>query len=300
MSQSRRELLVAAAAWPLRGASKPVRYAICSETFAGASFAEACHAARRTGYEGIEIDPAQLSDNPAMLPPERRREIRDMMREAGLEHVGLHSFLRVPGGMHLTTADAAVRTRSWEYFRRLVDLAADFGNRPVMVLGSAKQRMAADGVTPQEAVSRLVDGLRGLAPTAEARGVRVLMEPLAPQLCNVVTTLARAVDIVRAVASPAVRTIFDTHNTAAEKEPPSQLIRGYLPYIEHVHLNEMDGRRPGAGNYPFSEVLRALKEVNYSNWISVEVFDFKPDGETVARQAREFLRRAEQAAGGGR
>jgi len=32
-----------------------------------------------------------------------------------------------------------------------------------------------------------------------------------------------------------------------------------------------------------------LQELNYSGWLSVEVFDFKPDGTTVARLAREYL-----------
>jgi sugar phosphate isomerase/epimerase len=52
----------------------------------------------------------------------------------------------------------------------------------------------------------------------------------------------------------------------------------------------MDGRRPGAGNYPFATLLQALQRLRYSGWLSVEVFDFKPDGETVARLSREFLR----------
>jgi hypothetical protein len=39
---------------------------------------------------------------------------------------------------------------------------------------------------------------------------------------------------------------------------------------------------PGSGGYPFAAVLRRLKEVVYRGWVSVEVFDFRPDGFTVA------------------
>jgi sugar phosphate isomerase/epimerase len=115
------------------------------------------------------------------------------------------------------------------------------------------------------------------------------MEPLAPHLCNVVNTLRETMGMVRSINSPAVQTIFDTHNTAAEQQPPEVLIRQYLPWIRHVHLNEMDGKRPGAGQFPFTAVLHTLDELNYSGWLSVEAFDFKPDGETVARLAREYL-----------
>jgi D-psicose/D-tagatose/L-ribulose 3-epimerase len=104
--------------------------------------------------------------------------------------------------------------------------------------------------------------------------VTILVEPLAPHLCNVINTLEEAMKVVRAVNSPAVATMFDTHNTAAEKEDPADLIRKYLPYIRHVDLNEMDGRRPGAADYPFEIVMRTLRQGGYRHWISVEVFDF--------------------------
>jgi len=265
------------------------RFAICSETFAGMSFAETCQAARRAGYEGIEIEPAQLSDDPAGLPPARRRELRRMMESEGLGYVGLHAFLKAPAWLHLTTPDTAVRLRTWDYFASLIELAADLGEKPLMVLGSGKQRAAVDGVTPEDAVAWLTEGLRKMAPLAEQSGVCILLEPVAPHLCNIVNTLAEAMAIVRGIGSPAVQTIFDTHNTAAEKEPLEDLIRRYFGSIRHVHLNEMDGRRPGAGRFPFERILHAFDDLNYAGWLSVEVFDFKPDGETVARLAREHL-----------
>jgi D-psicose/D-tagatose/L-ribulose 3-epimerase len=271
------------------GAPARRRFAICSETFAGMSFREACQAAQRAGYSGIEIEPAHLAADPAALTSAQRREIRRMMDDEGLAYVGLHSFLKAPPALHLTTPDLSVRQWTWDYFSRLIDLAAELGKQPIMVLGSGKQRQALNGSTPEDAVARLTEGLQRMAPAAEQADVCILIEPLAPHLCNVVHTLDEAMGIVRSVNSPAVQTIFDTHNTAGEQQQPEVLIRHYLPWIKHVHLNEMDGRRPGAGQFPFAAVLRTLDELNYSGWLSVEAFDFKPDGETVARLAREYL-----------
>jgi len=296
MRMRRRTFLLGCAAPLLAGRPNPAqnRLAICSETFTGMTFAEACKAARRTGYAGIEIEPAHLGPDPAALSAAQRLEVRRVTESEGLQYVGLHSFLKAPAGLHLTTPDGAVRRRSWDYFARLIDLAADLGDRPVMVLGSSKQRQAIEGTKPQEAVKLLTDGLRKMAPLAEKRGVCILMEPLAPQLCNVVNTLEEAAAIVRAVGSSALQTIFDSHNTAAEKMPLDALLREYFQLIQHVHLNEMDGQRPGAGNFPFALVLGTLRQLRYSGWLSVEAFDFKPDGETVARLASEFLHGLEE------
>lgn len=293
MNLDRRTLLLVCAAPVLAKARN--RFAICSETFEGMTFAQSCKAARRCGYGGIEIDPSQLGADPAALSPAERKEIRHLMEGEGLRYVGLHSFLKAPSGLHLTTPDAVVRVRSWEYFGRLIDLAADLGEKPVMVLGSSKQRAAIGETTPELAAERLTEGLAGLAPHAEKRDVTILMEPLAPHQCNVVIVLAEAMKIVRAVNSVAVQTILDTHNTAAEKMPLDQLIREYFPWIRHVHLNELDGKRPGAGTFPFAVALRTLRELGYRGWLSVEVFDFRPDGETVARLAFEYLKKRRNA-----
>jgi D-psicose/D-tagatose/L-ribulose 3-epimerase len=286
---SRRSALGALAAVPLAAAKTPTRFAICSETFVGMDFAAACRAAARIGYRAIEIEPSHLSPDPATLSSSRRTQIRKTIRDEGMDCVGLHSFLKAPAGLHLTIADAGVRKRSWDYFARLVDLAADLADKPLMILGSSKQRQAEDGVTPAEAKRRLIEGLGAVAPLAQRRGVKILMEPLAPQLCNVINSLAEAMDVVTAVANPAVATMFDCHNTAGEKKRADLLIREYYPHIRHVHLNEMDGRRPGTGNFPFGLVLRTLRELDYGGWLSVEVFDFQPDGATVASQALQFL-----------
>src|SRR5437899_791392 len=124
MKISRRALLGAAAFGRAAGAY-PFRLAICNETFQRMSLDEACSAARQTGYTGIEIAPFTLAEDPAAIPAARRREIRELMAQNGLQYVGLHSLLSAPKGLHVTTPDKAVRERSWDYVSKLIDLCAD-------------------------------------------------------------------------------------------------------------------------------------------------------------------------------
>ena len=275
--------------------SKPFRLGVCSETFQTQYFAEICRAARRTGYTGLEIAPFNLSDDPASIPADRRRECRDMMISEGVEYIGLHSLLTVPRDvLHITTHDAAHRRRSWEYFKALIDLCADLGSHGVMVLGSGKQRAASGATLVPDAVRRLREGLAEVAPHADERGVTILIEPLAPHLCNVITTLQEAVDLVEAVGHTAIRTMFDIHNTAGETLPVGELIRKHISDIGHVHINEMDGRHPTTGSYDFSAPLQAFKDLFYEGWISLEVFQFEPNGEEIARISAEYLRDMER------
>ncbi len=281
---TRREALLALAA---AVGAKQFPLAICSETFTGLRFADACSAARRIGYTGFEIDASNLGPDPSRLTVSERAQFRRNMEDAGLRFVGFHSFLKAPAGMHLTTSDSSVRAKSWDFFARLIEVCGSLGPKPLMVLGSGKQRTG-NGQAP------LIEGLARVAPIAEQHGVTILLEPLSPEFTDNVNTIAEANAIVRQIGSPALRSMLDTHNLVAEKQPHPSLVAQHLDLIRHVHLNETDGRFPGSGSYPFGSLLQALRKHRYSGWLSVEVFDFRPDGETVARKAFEHIRQIER------
>jgi len=294
---TRRELLQALTALPalplLANSGTKFRLAICNETFQGWTFAQMCRGAQRLGYTGVEIAPFTLSDDPAALPAEKRRKLRRTMASEGIAYVGLHAILTAPKGLHVTTPDTGVRQRSWEYVRKLVDLAADLGEGAIVVFGSGKQRSAIGGLSVADATAHFQEGLARVAPTAEARGVTILIEALAPHLSNVVTSLETSVEMVIQIGSPAVQTMFDTHNAVKEPQSHGALIKKYARHIRHIHINEMDGRHPGTGTYDFKGVLRVLKELSYRHWVSLEVFDFSAGPEAIARESARLVRQWE-------
>ena len=275
----------------------PQRFAICNELFQQFSLAETCEQVRALGYQGLEIAPFTLSEDPAALTREDRERIRETIASQELEFVGFHWLLATPEGLHATSPDERVRKRTWDYVHSLIDLCADLADakasgKSVIVFGSPKQRSTADGMTPREAVDIMTHGLAHAAPHAESRGVTILMEALSPDQTDVVTCLADAVAIVRQIRSAAIQTMFDTHNAKSESEPHAALLRKYAAYIHHVHVNERDGREPGMGDYDFKTLLTTLEELNYSGWVSVEAFDFTRDARQVAARAIHSLKGA--------
>jgi D-psicose/D-tagatose/L-ribulose 3-epimerase len=273
-----------------------VRYgfALCNEVFQKFPVEGGIERARALGYEGIEIAPFTLGGDPAGLSRQRRGEIRRSIEDSGMSFAGLHWLLTAPPDLHMTTRDKVLRRRTWEYVYRLIDLCADLGGG-VMVFGSPKQRSTVDGMSSREAAAVLATELGGVAPRAESLGVKLLLEALPKNQTDVVNSLAEAVAIVRQIDSPAVRTMFDVHNAVDETEPHAELIRRYFPYLAHVHVNEMDGREPGMGDYDFSRLLATLADLDYCGWISVEAFDFSRDTEEIAARALATLRTASPA-----
>ena len=268
-----------------------LRFAMCNEAFGETPFPETCRAIAAAGYTGIEIAPSTLSALPQDIDVARRRESRTIMADAGLTFVGLHWLMVSPPGLHVTTADESLRARSWDHVRMLIDLCGDLASGPsVMIFGSPKQRATTNGTSRELATQRFADGLRVLAPHAETRQVTILVEALPVNQCDVILNLAEAVAVVNSVKCPAIQTMFDTHNAVNESEAAAALIEQYFSMIRHVHVNEIDGRYPGTGSYDFATLLKTLERLDYRSWVSLEVFDFKPNPMIIARDSIHYLK----------
>jgi D-psicose/D-tagatose/L-ribulose 3-epimerase len=264
-------------------------HAICNEAFEKFHFADACRAIRKAGYEGIEIAPFTLSEDPSTIPASQRSEYKSIIESEGLRFVGLHWLMVSPKGLHVTTPDTSLRARSWQHIRSLIDLCADLGPGGVMVFGSPNQRATTGGLTREQATRHYVEGLASVAPHAAGRGVTILVEALPKGQCDVVQTLDEAASIVREINSPGVCTMFDTHNAVDEAEPHAVLLDRHYDLIRHVHVNEMDGKHCGAGPYDFKPVLSVLKRRGFPGCVSLEAFDFSPGAEKLAIDSLRYL-----------
>ena len=273
----------------------PFRHSLCNEIFhppgvaSEYTFEEACRKIREIGYAGIEVAPFTLSDEPRTIPAAERNRLREVIVNEGLEFVGLHWLMLSPKGLHVTTPDDALRERSWTHVRHLIDLCADLGDKGVMVFGSPGQRNTTGSSTVEDATKRFRDGFADVAKQAEERGVTVLVEALPRAQSNVVNTLAEAVEIVKYCGSPAIQTMFDSHNAADEIEPHGDVVRKHWQWIRHVHVNEMDGKHCGRGDYDFKSLLQVLADNQYKGWVSLEAFDFSFGAETIARESLRHL-----------
>jgi len=83
---------------------------------------------------------------------------------------------------------------------------------------------------------------------------------------------------------------------STESVPAADLVLGHGSWLAHFHANDRNSQGPGMGDLDFLPIFRALRDVDYRGWISVEVFDTSPGAEVIARRSIEFMRRVEAQA----
>ena len=271
------------------------KYAMCNESMAELNWAEQCRIVSDAGYKGIEIAAFTLVKKGVQeITPERRKEMVSVMKDAGLECVGLHWLLAPPPkGLHFTTPDAAVRRKTVAYLDTLIDFCGDLGG-PYMIFGSPKQRDTR-GISVEQAKKYFAGGLAAVADHAQQRGIEILVEPLGNRTTDVVNTLAEASQLAGQVNHPAIGIMFDFNNTVDETEPFDVLLKKHCKNIHHVHVQEMGGKHLGTGNAvnDYVKAFQVLKDMQYNRWISLEVFDFSPGGRTIATESMRTLKQIE-------
>ena len=266
-------------------------YAVCNEMFGETDFAETCAILSRNGYRGIEIAPFTIAADPGDITPTRIRELRQNMADFGLEFVGLHWLLASPEGLHIASPDEAVRRRSRDHMRRLLELAGELGGG-VLVFGSPKQRNAVK-VSTAQALSYLEQLLLDLAATARDHNSSILLEALASSDTNVVNTLDEARALIRRINQPSISGMFDFHNCGDETKPWPKLIETHFDMIRHIHLNETNGSYPGTGTSDYRPAFRKIFSMPFAHWISLEIFHVPDDPEAVVRETMSFLKKME-------
>jgi sugar phosphate isomerase/epimerase len=269
-----------------------MRYAICNETFGGWEHARVCARVAGLGYTGLEIAPFTLAERITDVPAARRQEMRRLAADHGLQLIGLHWLLAKTTGLQLTAADATVRQATADYLAALARACADLGG-DILVFGSPAQRRIPAGVGSEQAAENAADTFRRAAPAFADCGVKLCLEPLSPPEADFITTAAEALRLIERVGHPAFRLHLDVKAMSTEALPAPEVIRQFAPALYHFHANDPNLRGPGFGETDFVPILQALADVGYAGWVSVEVFDYTPDPDTIARESIRYLRECE-------
>ena len=243
------------------------------DVFASLRGIEAC------GYSGTEIclEPAPL--RPGTITQAEAAKTR---AEAGSLGLTITS-----ASFHADGEDMEARVR--QTFEA-VEVASWLGT-DVLVVNS--ERADGDAAVRERQFAEVVERMRKLCGAAEAKGIRIAVEPEPLLVIGDVNDMLR---LVEEVASPALRVNLDIgHAEVTEGDVPGT-VRRLGDLIVHTHVEDIAGRVhkhlvPGEGEIDFGKTFEAFAEVGYKGIHTVDLFGLGERAGEIARSALEALRK---------
>ncbi len=169
----------------------------------------------------------------------------------------------------------------------------------MMVVGSPKQRAIKEGVTFEQAWEWFKQAMTAAGKVGQEADFKVCIEPLYVGTGNnFIHRAEEARKMVQEIGLPNVGVILDTYSGTKEETDLPQAIRDTACCLYHYHCNDHNGLAPGLGDLDFVPYMKALLDINYQRYASIEVFDFKRDAREHAAIGLKTLKAALKAAGG--
>ena len=252
------------------------------------SLAECFGAAKRAGFDSIEINLAETGELTLTNTEADVRRLADSAREAGITLSSLSNGL---GWTYpLTANDPEVRRRGVEVLRAALRVARWLDVDTILCVPGV---VSAD-VRYDVAYERAQAALGELAPEAEAAGIFIGVENVWNKFLLSPLETARFVD---EIGSPSVGVYFDVGNILAYGYP-QHWIEILGPRIKKVHVKDFKTQigsiqafaNPLQGDVPWVEVRAALDGIGYGGFVTAEVDGYAAAPELGLRHIAESLR----------
>ena len=219
---------------------------------------------RQHGFDGVEVAlfrPSQLEAS----------AIRKAVEANKLECTVCGVF---PKEFSLVDSDPAVRQRTRSHLSDCIKATAEAGAHVI-----AGPLYAPVGYLPGRRRTAdewqwVVETYQELGPVLARHDVSVGIEPLNRFETYFLNTTADGVALCEQIGDPRVGLLWDTFHANIEEKSLGNTVRMAGPHLKHVHTCENDRGIPGTGHVDWAGVFRALREVQYDGWLTIESFGF--------------------------
>jgi D-psicose/D-tagatose/L-ribulose 3-epimerase len=223
---------------------------------------------KAAGYDGVEI-PLTFGD------VKHYEKVRRAIEDEGLECT---TTSNCSPDKNIISSDPAIRQAGLDHLKWAVDCNHALGSQIIGgPIHSAPGVFTGESATEQEK-QWAIENLKAAGDYAGQAGVTLTLEFLNRFESYLMNTVAQAKEITDAVGSEFVGIHYDTHHVHYEEYDIAKAIKNGGSSIKHVHYSESNRGNPGQGLVDWETNTKALKEIGYDGWITIEAFTTKVDG----------------------
>ena len=242
-----------------------INQSVCRWCYGRIPLDDLCAAAKSYGYKSVEL----LSENEWATA-----------KKHGLDVAIANSFGAIPVGFNRPDHHDKLVADG----ERLIPLAAAGGVSKIVVFSGNRA-----GLSDGEGIANCIAGLKRLMPTAERHQVTLCMEMLNSKVDHKdyhADHTAWAVEVVKGVASPGFRLLYDIYHMQVMEGDVIRTIRDNFAHIAHFHTGGVPGRNEidDSQELRYPRIMTAIADLGYTGYVGQE-FIPKRDPLTSLKEA---------------
>ena len=178
---------------------------------------------------------------------------------------------------NLVTTDNNSRIAAQNYVKKCVALCHELGGKTFNICLFSDKPLISDGNhrffpvdKKRKLVPSLVDPLRELAKFANDYDINLVIEPLNRYSTPICTNSEDAKYIVNQVNHENLGIMLDNFHMNIEEDSIYDTIVASSSLLKHVHVSDNNRKMPGFAHIDFDAIVRALKKIKYSKYITFE------------------------------
>ena len=273
------------------------RLAFSTNAFKKNTLDEAIDSIADIGYTGVELMADLHHAYPPVMDGDRRRDTQSHLSNRKLPVSNVNAFTLFACGdtYHPTwiESDPAKREQRIEHTLACIDLASEFGARTISLQPGGP--LIGTTMSRDSAACLFAEGINRVLPRAREKNLILAIEP-EPGLF--IENSAEYLEFKNRFfkSEPNVLMNCDIGHLFCVGDDPPDVVRRLSEHVAHVHLEDIGKNRvhqhltPGKGVIDFPAVFRALDDIDYDGWVTVELYPYETTAAGVAKAAFEHLR----------
>lgn len=211
------------------------------------------------------------------------------------------STILIDDSVDITNSDEDKRRNGINYLKRCIKATNDLGAKFFSGIIYTKQFNQTNGFPDNDLWNYSSEGLREVARFAQKFGINIGVEPVNRYETCLINTCEQALSLREMIGEPNVKIHLDTFHMNIEEKNIYETIKLAGCNLSHLHLNESDLGIAGTGQVNWDDLFKALQEINYQGYASLEsVVELKgnyvwrelaPSSEVLAVQGKKYFRR---------
>ena len=229
--------------------------------------------AKELGFDGVEI----LINHPEQFPIE---ETKKALKE---HDMGVNFAVVLNDETNTISPDADVRRNGLDFLKMSIDIAhaVTGGGCGIGGVNYASWGYFTGVARTEQEWEWGVSNYREACQYAKDKDITLCVEAVNRFETHFINIAADAVQFCKDVGEANAKVHLDAYHMIREEKDFYKAIVDTGSYLGYFHACENERGVPGTGLVPWETVYRALKDINYKGWISIE--SFTPDLPEIAR-----------------